>query len=317
VDIKQLSPASRRQASAVPAADDSWPSDRQLSPARYNGRPVTNEENHSNHNGILPRNCLNNDAEHWEMWHPSAVNHTTERTVSRAAGPNSANPQSRTGGATVCQQSGIGNGAVSGRRYAGGLANGAVSGGGPAAPSPPGTKIVFLSKEGNILAESRTAAASPPFWHRSRETGPRPPLEASSSFGSYGVEDELVAEVAARLDLWRSLNGSPTYPLPPYEPLQLAGKTATPESLFPKGRLANGGPKLSSGMSASGAARTAVFSTSRQSTEESVLPAEGQDLMMRAVQGGRAAVNGGQKELGVGRPQLARQTRLSDDPARF
>jgi hypothetical protein len=181
---------------------------------------------------------------------------------------------------------------------------------------------VFLSKEGNILAVSHTTAAYPPLWQRSRgETEQRrPPLEAGSSFGSDFVEDELGQELAARLDLWRSLNGSPTYPLPPYEPLHMTGKTGAADKPRLNGLMANGGLKLGAAGTAvsaripAAAGKMAMFSSSRQSTEESLLPGEDMDLPgLRAGPSGRSA---GQPQPGGGRPRLARQPRVSDGPSR-
>jgi hypothetical protein len=289
VDIKQLSPASRRPAAAVAAADYSRPSSGQLLP------PMGTRDNVHNHECVNPKSYENkNVAEH-----PAAIN------ISLAAGGRSMdNTQSRSPGATVVsQQSYVGNGDSL------------------AAPSPPATKIVFLSKEGNILAVSHTTAAYPPLWQRSRvETGQRrPPLEAGSSVGSDFVEDELLGqELASRLDLWRSLNGSPTYPLPPYEPLHMTGKTGAADKPRINGLMANGGVKLGAAgtamaarIPAAAAGKMAMFYSSRQSTEESLLPGEDTDLPpgLRAGPSGRSF---GQPQPGGGRPRLARQTRVSD-----
>ncbi len=306
MDIKQLSPATRRPAAAVATADYSrLSSSGQLLPPHNNYPPVGTRDNVHNHECVNLKRYENKNIEDSPgQHHPAAVN------LSLAAGGRSmGNTQSRSPpGATVSQQSYVGNGDSL------------------AAPSPPATKIVFLSKEGNILAVSHTTAARPPLWQRSRgETGQRrPPLEAGSSFGSDFVEDELLSEeLAARLDLWRSLNGSPTYPLPPYEPLHTTGKTgATDSKPRLNGLMANGGLKLGAAGTAVAAARIpaaaagkmAMFSSSRQSTEESLLPGEDMDLPgLRAGPSGRSA---GQPQPGGGRPRLARQTRVSEGPSR-
>jgi hypothetical protein len=292
VDIKQLSPASRRPAAAVTAADYSRPSSGQLLP------PVGTRDNvHNLECANLKRYENKNIEDRPGLHHPAAVN------LSLAAGGHSmGNTQGRSPGAIVSQQSYVGNGDSL------------------AAPSPPATKIVFLSKEGNVLAVSHTTAAYPPLWQRSRgETGQRrPPLEAGSSFGSDFVEDELLGEeLAARLDLWRSLNGSPTYPLPPYEPLHMTGKTGAADKPRLNGLMANGGLKLGAAGTAVAAripavaGKMAMFYSSRQSTEESLLPGEDMDPPpgLRAGPSGRSA---GQPQPGGGRPRLARQPRVSD-----
>lgn len=190
----------------------------------------------------------------------------------------------------------------------------ACNGRGGGAPHSPGTKIVFLGRDGNILAESRLgpAASPPPYWRQRPKTvdglvASRPTLAASSrSSGEQEDEEEPVNQLisSSRLDLWRSLNGSPTYPLPP---LQLcADKRNTFTAATAMGGCSNGRLANMGGISAVAARRTAGFSSSRQSTGDSQMTDE------EPIYGGLAAgaaVNGDQQRSG--RPQLVRQLRVT------
>ena len=173
-----------------------------------------------------------------------------------------------------------------------------------------GTKIVFLGKDGHILAESRLTAGSPHCWPRQQLVDQkRPPLTASRSAEA---ADELVHELSSRLELWRSLNGSPTYPLPPYQPAGGEGGgdgshliiNGGPGVLTRSGRCSAVGPTPQSG------GRAVPFLITRQSTDNSQL-SEDSEPFMPELQTLSAAIDS-QRQLQSTRPKLTRQTRVSN-----
>jgi hypothetical protein len=289
VEIKQLSPAARRPGPSrtdSTATNDSFQLSQQHSPAVCHNQQLS--EQNSSTSSVMGRE------ERLDIRHVAAGGPLKIRQVGAA---------------------GMANNSFMIRTPSGGKISGRHS----PQDQQGSTKIVFLGKDGNVLAESRLEPSSPPYWKRSRGDDRPPPLTASQSAES---EDELVRELSCRLELWRSLNGSPTYPLPPYQTNGDTSASSGPLG-YPNGQLlSNGGPGclhrsdispvVTASRTMSGRRTAAPLLSTRQSTDDSQ-QCDGIDDALRPVMmtgpGVAQTVNGKQQAV---RPRLSRQSRISN-----